>query len=90
MSESKKERLTKALLGLVGVKAAECYEKSVPKGTFDILVSTENGRLIEATLSCKNDLEMIEKYVSLVITFDRECNIRSYPNTVSEGEVDSE
>ena len=87
MSEDKGFRLVELITSLEGVKAWEAYKKSTGENVWDILVSTENGRLIEQTLSSKEDLELLQKYIALVTSVG-DSNIRSYPNVVQEGDVD--
>lgn len=87
MSDDKGFRLVELITSLEGVKACEAYKKSTGENVWDILVSTENGRLIEQTLSSKEDLELLQKYIALVTSVG-DSNIRSYPNVVQEGDVD--
>ncbi len=72
-------QLIEAITGLSGVKSCEVYKKSTGESVWDVLVSTENGRLIEQTLSGKGDLEILQKYIELVASVG-DSNIRSYPN----------
>ena len=55
MSDEKGFKLIEAVTSLEGVVACEVYKKSTGENVWDILVSTENGRLIEQTLSSKED-----------------------------------
>ena len=87
MSDEKGFKLIEAVTSLEGVVACEVYKKSTGENVWDILVSTENGRLIEQTLSGKEDLELLQKYIALVTSVG-DSNIRSYPNVVQEGDVD--
>ncbi len=87
MSDEKGFKLIEAVTSLEGVIACEVYKKSTGENVWDILVSTENGRLIEQTLSSKEDLELLQKYIALVTSVG-DSNIRSYPNVVQEGDVD--
>ena len=87
MSDEKGFKLIEAVTSLEGVVACEVYKKSTGENVWDILVSTENGRLIEQTLSSKEDLELLQKYIALVTSVG-DSNIRSYPNVVKEGDVD--
>ncbi len=80
MSDDEKGfQLIEAITGLNGVKSCEVYKKSTGENVWDVLVSTENGRLIEQTLSGKDDLEILQKYIELVTSIG-DSNIRSYPN----------
>ena len=87
MSDETGFKLIEAVTSLEGVVACEVYKKSTGENVWDILVSTENGRLIEQTLSGKEDLELLQKYIALVTSVG-DSNIRSYPNVVKEGDVD--
>lgn len=76
-------QLIEAITSLDGVVASEVYKKSTGENVFDILVKTENGRLIEGTLASKDDLELFHKYLSVVLDLGS-SNLRSYPN-IDEG-----
>ena len=89
MADDKGFRLIEAITSLDGVKSCEVYKKSTGENVWDILVATENGRLVEQTLSSRADLELLEKYIALVATVG-DSNIRSYPNVVLEGDIDEQ
>ena len=85
----KQFKLIENIVALDGVKAAEAYKKSTGENVWDVLVSTENGRLVEGTLACREDLALLEEYLRVVVSLG-ESNLRSYPNATNEGEVDHE
>ena len=88
MSDEKSFKLIEAITGLDGVKASEVYKK--PHGNvWDVLVSTENGRLVEGTIASRADLELLEKYLKIVVSLG-DSNLRSYPNVTQEGDTDHE
>ena len=90
MSEDEKSfKLIEAITGLDGVKASEVYKKSTDENVWDILISTENGRLIEGTLASKEDLALLEEYLKVVVSLG-DSNLRSYPNVVGEEDIDYE
>ena len=72
-------QLVEAITSLAGVKSAEVYKKSTGENVWDVLVSTETGRLVEQTLAGKEDLEILQKYIELVVSVG-DSNIRSYPS----------
>ena len=72
-------QLIEAITALDGVVASEVYKKSTGENVYDVLVKTENGRLIEGTLASKDDLELFHKYLSVVLDLGS-SNLRSYPN----------
>ena len=82
-------KLIENITALDGVKSAEVYQKSTGDNVWDILVATENGRLVEQTLACKEDLEMFERYLEVIVTLG-DSNLRSYPNVVGDGDIDNE
>ncbi len=88
MSE-KGYKLIEAITSLDGVKAAEVYQKSTGENVWDILVSTENGRLVEGTLASKEDLALLQEYLKIVVSLG-DSNLRSYPNVTHEGDIDHE
>jgi len=72
-------QLIEAITALDGVVASEVYKKSTGENVYDVLVRTENGRLVEGTLASKDDLELFHKYLSVVLDLGS-SNLRSYPN----------
>lgn len=55
MSNNEKAfRLIEAITALDGVVGSEVYQKSTGENVYDILVKTENGRLIEGTLEASH------------------------------------
>ena len=81
-------QLIEAITALDGVVASEVYKKSTGENVYDVLVKTENGRLIEGTLASKDDLELFHKYLSVVLDLGS-LNLRSYPN-IDEGLSDEQ
>ena len=81
-------QLIEAIKALDGVVASEVYKKSTGENVYDVLVKTENGRLIEGTLASKDDLELFHKYLSVVLDLGS-SNLRSYPN-IDEGSSDEQ
>jgi len=81
-------QLIEAITALDGVVATEVYRKSTGDNVYDVLVKTENGRLIEGTLASKDDLELFHKYLSVVLDLGS-SNLRSYPN-IDEGFSDEQ
>ena len=82
-NDEKAFQLIEAITSLEGVVGSEVYRKSTGENVFDILVKTENGRLIEGTLASKDDLELFHKYLSVVLDLGN-SNLRSYPNIEEE------
>jgi hypothetical protein len=82
-------KLIEAITSLDGVKATEVYQKSTGENVWDILVSTENGRLVEGTLASKEDLALLQEYLKVVVSLG-DSNLRSYPNVVGEEDIDYE
>ena len=82
-NDDKAFKLIEAITELEGVVSSEVYRKSTGENVYDVLVKTENGRLVEQTLSNRSDLELLEKYIALVVSAG-DSNIRSYPNIDSE------
>ncbi len=89
MSDEKSFKLIEAITGLDGVKASEVYKKSTGENVWDVLVSTDNGRLVEGTIASREDLELLEKYLKIVVSLG-DSNLRSYPNAVGEEDIDHE
>lgn len=89
MSDEKGFKLIESITALDGVKASEVYKKSTGENVWDILVSTENGRLIEGTLASKEDLALFHEYLKIVVSLG-DSNLRSYPNAVGEEDIDHE
>lgn len=85
--EDKALRLREELLGLEGVVAAEAYKKSMTEATYDVLIKTENGQLVEGTISGPRELELMLRYLDIVLEMDRR-NFRNYPNFEEEIEQD--
>jgi len=81
-------QLIEAITSLDGVVATEVYKKSTGESVYDVLVRTENGRLVEGTLASKDDLELFHKYLSVVLDLGS-SNLRSYPN-IYEGVSDEQ
>ena len=81
-------QLIEAITSLDGVVASEVYKKSTGENVYDVLVKTENGRLIEGTLASKDDLELFHKYLSVILDLGS-SNLRSYPN-IDEGFSDEQ
>ncbi len=79
MSDEKSFKLIEAITSLDGVEATEVYKKSTGENVYDILVKTENGRLIEGTLASKEDLALFHKYLGVVLDLG-DSNLRSYPH----------
>ncbi len=63
----KQFKLIEGIVALDGVKAAEAYKKSTGENVWDVLVSTENGRLVEGTLACKEDLALVESSIEIPV-----------------------
>lgn len=82
-SDEKAFQLIEAITSLDGVVGSEVYRKSTGENVYDILVKTENGRLIEGTLASKDDLKLFHEYLSVVLSLGN-SNLRSYPN-IEEG-----
>lgn len=82
-NDEKAFKLIESITALDGVVGSEVYRKSTGDNVFDILVKTENGRLIEGTLASKEDLELFHKYLVMVLELGS-SNLRSYPN-IDEG-----
>jgi hypothetical protein len=82
-NDEKAFKLIEAITSLDGVVGSEVYRKSTGENVYDILVKTENGRLIEGTLASKGDLDLFHKYLSTVLDLGN-SNLRSYPN-IDEG-----
>ena len=59
--------------------AAEAYKKSMQEATYDVLVKTENGQLVEGTIAGPRDFELFRRYVESVVEL-AEKNFRNYPN----------
>jgi len=78
-SNDKSFKLVERLQGWDGVVAAEAYKKSMSEATYDVLVKTENGQLVEGTIAGPRDLELFRRYVEAVIELS-ENNFRNYPN----------
>ena len=74
----KQFKLIENIVALDGVKAAEAYQKSTGDNVWDVLVSTENGQLVEGTLSSAKDLELLEAYIRVVVALG-DSNLRNYP-----------
>lgn len=81
-------QLIEAITALDGVVASEVYQKSTGENVYDVLVKTENGRLIEGTLASRDDLELFHKYLSVILELGS-SNLRSYPN-IDEGFSDEQ
>ena len=82
-NDDKAFKLIEAITALDGVVGSEVYQKSTGDNVFDVLVKTENGRLIEGTLASKEDLELFHKYLVMILELGS-SNLRSYPN-IEEG-----
>ena len=87
--KDKQRRLIESIRNLCGVKAAEAYKKVHSGNVWDVLVSLENGRLVEQTLGSREDLAILDEYIKDVIKIPEGSNVRSYPNSVQNGDVDS-
>lgn len=81
--EEKAFKLSEKLCGLEGVTGCEVYAKSLEKTTYDVLIKTENGQLIEGTVSGPVDLELMLRYLDVVLEMDKR-NFRNYPNLEKE------
>ena len=79
VSDDKSFKLIERLVGWDGVAAAEAYKKSMSEATYDVLVKTENGQLVEGTIAGPRDLELFRRYVESVVEL-AEKNFRNYPN----------
>ena len=79
MDDDKQFRLIETLCGWDGVVAAEAYKKSMQEATYDVLVKTENGQLVEGTIAGPRDFELFRRYLESVVEL-AEKNFRNYPN----------
>ena len=78
-SDEKAFGLAEKICGWDGVAACECYAKSMTEATYDVLVKTENGQLVEGSVSGPRDLERFLGYVDVVVSLEAK-NFRNYPN----------
>jgi len=91
MSEKDKQlKLIESICAIDGVKAAEAYKKVHGGNVWDVLVSLDNGRLVEQTLSSREDLAVLDEYIKAVAKIPSGSNVRSYPNCVRPGDVDED
>ncbi len=81
-------KLIEGITALDGVKATEVYQKSTGENVWDILVSTDNGQLVEGTLASAKDLEMLEAYIRVVVALG-ESNLRNYPEAAKDEQDES-
>jgi len=91
MSDKDKQfKLIESICSLDGVKAAEAYKKIHSGNVWDVLVSLDNGRLVEQTLSSREDLAILDEYIKAVVKIPEGSNVRSYPNSVLGEDIDSD
>ena len=79
MDDDKQFKLIETLCGWDGVAAAEAYKKWHEEATYDVLVKTENGQLVEGTIAGPRDFELFRRYVESVVEL-ADKNFRNYPN----------
>ena len=79
VNEEKAFKLAEKICGWEGVVACECYAKSLSEATYDVLVKTETGQLVEGTVAGPRDLELFRRYVESVVEL-ADTNFRNYPN----------
>ena len=82
---TKAEKLQDEIMALPGVESVEAYLKPPEvlkalgvKISYDILVRTENGHMIEGRLSGTEDLERFYAYLTAVLDL-QSSNLRNYP-----------
>ena len=83
MDDDKQFKLIETLCGWDGVVAAEAYKKSMQKATYDVLVKTENGQLVEGTIAGPSDFESFKNWVQSVVALE-DKNYRNYPNFMEQ------
>ena len=81
----KQLRLIEALCEIDGVSAAEAYKKSTDDSSWDVLVKTENGQLVEGRISTQGCLKKLHAYITTVIELG-DSNFRNYPDFESKDE----
>lgn len=87
----KQFKLIENIVALDGVKSAEAYQKSTGENVWYVLVNTDNGRLVEGTLACKDDLALFEEYLRVVVSIgERDFMSHYFSKCPNEGDADNE